>query len=657
MMIRYISAIGLLLSAITLPAQNVGINISNPAADLHIGGGDNTDAILFDNGKAKFRHHYDFFVTNRAWMNVFLDADDNGNSDKFSLYHHTNTSVGHTPRVNLEIDEGSSWFDLGGNFGLGTQSPNDFFHMKVPGGHANPFRIQLNNATKFKLASNGGVVIGSNVTGVPANGLYVDGKVGLGVQNPTEKLEVNGAIKIGQVQGSLQPGLIEYFGGEFQGFNGVFWQSFTERDDADANPSNELQTLSYNSVTNELSILQGNTISLPTPGSLLTINGMLTYKFEHTPFGNARMAIFPNDAGFSSNIFIGKGAGQLTQVTHPISPPSGTGNIFIGENAGQLNRTGASNVAIGQNAGMSLDSLSSNTFVGNGAGRMTTGSLNTYLGASAGLFSTSGTSNVFLGQQAGLNSDDASYNVFVGPVAGMNSDGNWNISIGMFAGKESDGEYNTIIGSLAGEELLTGSNNTYIGAKVEPASSNESNRVRIANGLGELAFHAILDIWFIVNGDLRPNEDGVRNLGLSTRRWNTIYLENPPDVVSDLRLKRNVNQISYGLESLMQLRPVNYELIANEDDDPKFGFIAQEVKEVIPELVELHQPEVGDLNAKPEHYSMSYTELIPVLVKAVQEQQIMIEQKNQMLSEQEERLQRMERHISELQKSMLKKEK
>jgi hypothetical protein len=56
-------------------------------------------------------------------------------------------------------------------------------------------------------------------------------------------------------------------------------------------------------------------------------------------------------------------------------------------------------------------------------------------------------------------------------------------------------------------------------------------------------------------------------------------------VYSDMRLKNNINDLKYGLDKIMALRPVEYNWKHVENDTLRFGFIAQDVQNVIPELV------------------------------------------------------------------------
>ena len=70
----------------------------------------------------------------------------------------------------------------------------------------------------------------------------------------------------------------------------------------------------------------------------------------------------------------------------------------------------------------------------------------------------------------------------------------------------------------------------------------------------------------------------------------------------------------------MQLRPVDYILTSNRLK--QVGFIAQEVQTLVPEVVTGKE---GDLS-KGETLGITYSNLVPVLTKAIQEQQAMIEQ-------------------------------
>jgi hypothetical protein len=86
--------------------------------------------------------------------------------------------------------------------------------------------------------------------------------------------------------------------------------------------------------------------------------------------------------------------------------------------------------------------------------------------------------------------------------------------------------------------------------------------------------------------------------------------------VSDERLKKDIQDLPYGLSEILSLRPTSYRMTEQEGVEPKsLGFIAQEAMEVLPETVFEMQ---GGM------YGMDKSAIIPVLVKAIQEQQALI---------------------------------
>ena len=93
-------------------------------------------------------------------------------------------------------------------------------------------------------------------------------------------------------------------------------------------------------------------------------------------------------------------------------------------------------------------------------------------------------------------------------------------------------------------------------------------------------------------------------------------------ITSDLRLKTNVVESTLGINEIMQLTPKIYDKYKTTKKikriNKEVGFIAQEVVDIIPEIV--GQPENED-----ELYKIYYDMLIPILTKAIQEQQMQIE--------------------------------
>ena len=82
---------------------------------------------------------------------------------------------------------------------------------------------------------------------------------------------------------------------------------------------------------------------------------------------------------------------------------------------------------------------------------------------------------------------------------------------------------------------------------------------------------------------------------------------------SDINFKYNINPISYGLETILKLKPVSYQWINGDEYD--LGFIAQDAVNVIPEAVDtFHDSSL----------LFRYNTIIPILTKAIQEQNVLI---------------------------------
>lgn len=130
-------------------------------------------------------------------------------------------------------------------------------------------------------------------------------------------------------------------------------------------------------------------------------------------------------------------------------------------------------------------------------------------------------------------------------------------------------------------------------------------------------------------------------------------------LVSDKRFKTNIVELSAEksmLKKVMQLSAKSYNWRAEEFPgmafDPKkksFGFIAQELKEIFPELVDsssIPDPKVkrgprDEIKSASGYYSINYTGLIPILTEAIQEQQ-------RIINSQEERISKLESLVQEL---------
>ncbi|MBE2283807.1 MAG: tail fiber domain-containing protein [Prosthecobacter sp.] len=139
--------------------------------------------------------------------------------------------------------------------------------------------------------------------------------------------------------------------------------------------------------------------------------------------------------------------------------------------------------------------------------------------------------------------------------------------------------------------------------------------------------------WSISSGsDLDINLNGTRRAWLlaSGGGWGTS---------SDRNLKKNIETFQDGLGKVMKLRPTRYHFKTQKDEEPlQPGFIAQEVEEIMPELVSQRDGVRG----------IDYQGLIPVTVAAVQEQQKKMESLAGENAELKQRLEALEKKLARL---------
>jgi len=93
---------------------------------------------------------------------------------------------------------------------------------------------------------------------------------------------------------------------------------------------------------------------------------------------------------------------------------------------------------------------------------------------------------------------------------------------------------------------------------------------------------------------------------------------------SDYRMKENIKPLENGLDRLKQLKPVKFDWKTN--DETSEGFIAHEVQEIFPDAI------AGEKDGE-EMQGMDYGRITPLIVKAIQEQQELIETLKQEIRE------------------------
>lgn len=160
----------------------------------------------------------------------------------------------------------------------------------------------------------------------------------------------------------------------------------------------------------------------------------------------------------------------------------------------------------------------------------------------------------------------------------------------------------------------SGSGNIYIGNVISASSSNKGFRLHSNNA----------DVYFDYSTDSTGSHfyrqyDG--SGGIHTRFEHDItsgVFRASSDIVayfsfSDKRLKENIKPTNYGLNELLELNPVEFKW--KEKEGKEIGLIAQEVEEVVPEVIK----ENKRINDDTLYKQVDYEKLVPVLINSIKE--------------------------------------
>jgi len=156
----------------------------------------------------------------------------------------------------------------------------------------------------------------------------------------------------------------------------------------------------------------------------------------------------------------------------------------------------------------------------------------------------------------------------------------------------------------------------------ESANLTESDAHIRIEGSGYSGFHFLNGTAYYIGQNSASRQvriySGAETAGVALVSGSTSW-----GTFSDERLKYDIENIDSAVETLSGIRTVKYRLknVDAADAKKKIGIIAQDLEGVLDEVVETTMLENDDT----EYKSVRYTELIPVLIKAIQEQQATIE--------------------------------
>lgn len=316
---------------------------------------------------------------------------------------------------------------------------------------------------------------------------------------------------------------------------------------------------------------------------------------------------------------------------------SGRQNTGLGSATLSYNIDGFNNSAVGYNALWANTSGTGNTSVGAFALSLnSTGGENSALGVGALENNRQGIQNTAVGSTALLVNETGSYNTAVGYQAIYNATGSWSTAVGYKALlNATTGQANVGIGYQALQYNLTGNNNTVVGTDAGPVSG--SSFLSNSSAIGRTAVYTASNQ--VTIGNTLVNYIGGYSI------WHNL---------SDIRFKKNIQPETHGLDFILKLEPITYNLdvkklnqfiygnaadslfskeqasITEKENIVCSGFSAQQVEATANSIGYnfdgVHKPQ----NDK-DHYSLAYAEFVVPLVKAIQEQQAIIEKMQQQI--------------------------
>ena len=490
-----------------------------------------------------------------------------------------------------------------------------------------------NNRFYFKDSPGGGDVSDPDV--------IIGGKVGIGVETPNEKLEVDGNINL---HGNTLKNLADPINNQdaatkaYVDANGGFRGDYNDLENkpdittspnikigvgAGQNTPDDREILAIGDSTLYNNGIGGYNNNQATANTAIGSKALYSNTNGYSNTANGYRALYYNNTGRLNNAY---GTEALYSNT------TGYSNLANGYHALYYNTEGCLNIAHGTGALYSNTTGSWNIANGNYAlYSNTTGSWNTVNGGQALYCNTTGYYNTANGYWALHSNKSGDFNTASGDRALYNN---------------TSGAYNTAVGDHTIFFNISGDYNTAIGFDAGPASENTdlSNTGAFGNGAKVTA-----------NNTICIGNSTITRIGGYTE-WS---------ILSDGRFKTNIEKNVPGIKFIMKLIPVTFtwdmdkldaftgvndSIYLNCPDMKKArdkketkrytGFIAQEVEAAADSCgFDFSGVLVPENDKTP--YNLSYAEFVVPLVKAVQEQQKTIELLQQQNNEMQQEIQQL----------------
>lgn len=388
--------------------------------------------------------------------------------------------------------------------------------------------------------------------------------------------------------------------------------------------------LSLSQSTGDLSLNK----NLVLPNTIGSISGVIykgpysflhNYSSLHSNGGNTFLGIESGNYSMSGTDFessYNTGIGFRTLINIDL----GRSNTAVGAFSLFEMTNGIENTAVGYYS-LNFNNGHYNTAIGSWSlSANSTGLENTGVGYRSLTHNNTGSQNTALGNGALYSNNLNSGNTAVGWHALYLNTGFQNTAVGHHSMQSNTtGNYNTSIGYNSGSTITTGLNLTCIGIDANPTTPAAVDQITLGNG-------------FVTS--LRCNVTTITSL-------------------SDMRDKKNIKDLSLGLDFITKLQPRQFNwdkrewYDSNKSDGSKMdttytaGFIAQELDEV--QSTENAEWLKLVLKDNPEKWEATPGNLLPIMVKAIQE----LKAENNNLKAELESMKKLEERITVLEQNLV----
>ncbi len=555
----------------------------------------------------------------------------------------------------------SSLFSLGQNVGIGTTTPNNSAQLDIVSNSRGLLipRMTTSQRTSIATPATGLLVYDTDTKGfwfyngsawtniqAPAGGWSLTGNAGTTTANfigTTDNHSTNNPLRFmvnGGNAGIIDSALYN---------TAIGFGSLRSNTTGVTNTASGYGSLYYNT-TGEQNTANGfQSLFSNATGNYNTANGFKSLNSNTAGYANTAIGI----ASLYSNItgYYNTASGNVSLYSNI----TGYHNTANGNESLFANSTGYNNTASGS------WSLYSNT----------TGNDNTANGYQALGSNTTGSSNVAMGTHALYSNTTTSHLVAIGDSALYNN--------GIGANDPNDGAWNTAVGTKALYSNTTGADNTAIGKlslyfnTTGQFNTGSGAYSLISNTIGSfntaIGYNARVSMGNLINATaIGANAvvDASDKVRIGDNSVTVIEGQVGWSFPSDARFKFNIHENVPGLDFITKLKPVTYYFDTKKLDNYTktgiisnsnilsasytgkqilhTGFLAQDVEKVAKELGYdfdgIHAPQNDQ-----DHYSLSYSQFIMPLVKAVQEQQDMITKQQKIIEQLQKKVLRLEEKI------------